>query len=128
MDTNNLIDIISLVIKVNIALESFLLLQYIIAFYLIRTGPVRNGVERGMSWMFGANIGYHLAIICGLVAANVFYPSGLTFEYVIVSSFIGLTRIFLCLTNAYLFHMLRQHTRLLDKAEIKEEPNDVYTY
>ena len=127
MDIQNLNDIIILLNKSNIIIESLILLQYIIALYLTRTGPVKNGVERGMSWMFGANITYHLAIVAALVAVNLYYSSSLSIEYVIVSFVLSLNRLFLFCANAYLFHMLRAHTRLLDKANIDKEPNDAYT-
>ena len=127
MDIQNLNDIIVLLNKANIAIESIILLQYITALYLTRTGPVRNGVERGMSWMLSANITYHFAVVIALVAVNIYYSSSLSIEYVIVAAILSANRLFLFCANSYLFHMLREHTRLLDKATIVEEINDVYT-
>lgn len=127
MDIKDAASIVIFINKLNIAIEALILLQYFGGLYLTRTGPIKNGVERGMSWMFAASITYHLAVIAALVAVNMYYTTYFSEGYVLVSILLCANRLFLFGANAYLFHMLREHTRLLDKVEIQEEVLDVRT-
>lgn len=114
MDTS---DIVALINKISITIETILLSQHILSLYLVRTGPLKNGIERGMSVMFIANILYHLAIIAALIAVNVYYTTSLSLPYIIVSLLVLTGRINLAFSNYYLFHNLRKYTTLLIEKE-----------
>lgn len=114
MDADNLILIIN---KINIITETVIILQFLLSLYLLTTSTVKNGLYRGMLVLFAGSLVYHITFMLVLIFANIYYASNpeLSSAYLTVVIVTCLSRMTLTGSYAYLFHMIRKHTSVVER-------------
>lgn len=100
-------NLILLIIKLNIIIESILLVSYLIAYYLVATSSIKNGLNRALSATFLSGALYTIVFLVYLLNAKSYsIMDDKLFMYTLIA--LGISRSIVLVSRTYLLHELRE--------------------
>lgn len=104
----DILQLIPIIIKINIIVESFLFISYCIAYYLTYISSIRNGLNKALSATFLSGMLYSVILVYYLITMSTY---SMVIDKPLIYIFIAfaIARAAALLSRFYLMHELRTY-------------------